>query len=167
MFNYLFILLMFLGSFSYAQNTINSSGGNAIRGGITFEWSIGEMTLVHTAAGNGIAVTQGVLQPLIIEEDTTIKVDEPKLSQNQLHLFPNPTENNLYLQPNLAPNSVLALRLYDISGRLLYDKKVFLLLGNEKQSINLSGYAAANYILSVTTEERNTKFYNSFKIIKK
>lgn len=48
----------------YAQNTINTVGGSANMSNATFEWSIGETTVIKTNTSANIHVTHGVLQPV-------------------------------------------------------------------------------------------------------
>ncbi len=154
----------------YAQSigpeTINSSGNRIEIGSNTYEWSVGEMVLVHTASGSNFVVTQGILQPLIIEEDTTENIGNLKLTHNQLNIFPNPADKAVFLKPNLKPNTQLTVNLYDIHSRHLLKKEFFLLNGNEQQTISLEGIAVGVYMLEVHTTEREKHFKNAYKINK-
>ncbi len=156
-----------LSAQSIGPQTLNAAGNSISLAGNTYEWSVGEMVLINTATVGNLTVTQGVLQPLIIEEDTTgISNKETKLTQSQLHIFPNPTENIIYLKPNLQPNTNLSITIMDIQSRVLLKKEIFLNNGNEQQEINLSGMAAGMYMLNVFAKEPNREFFNSYKINK-
>lgn len=48
----------------YAQNTLNTVGGSVSMSNATFEWSIGETTVITTNTSANIHVTHGLLQPI-------------------------------------------------------------------------------------------------------
>jgi len=152
---------------SIGPQIINAAGNSATISGNTYEWSVGELVLVNTETSANFSVTQGTLQPLIIEEDTTINIGtDPKLSANQINIFPNPTHNLVYIKPALKPHTDLYITVMDVHTRILITQKIFLETGTEQQEINLAGFAAGIYMLKVTAKEKQTQYSNTFKINK-
>lgn len=142
--------------------TINAAGGSAQLSGNTYEWSIGEMTLVNTAATANLVVTQGLLQPVL----NTTNIKQPELTVDQLKVYPNPTKDIVFIKPNLKPNTSLIILVYDISGRAFLRSELVLKEGTEVQIIDLGTYAAGNYLLDIVTGAAGTQSRNAFKIQK-
>lgn len=142
--------------------TINAAGGSAQLSGNTYEWSIGEMTLVNTAATANLVVTQGLLQPVL----NTTNIKQPELTVDQLKVYPNPTKDIVFIKPNLKPNTSLTILVYDISGRAFLRSELVLKEGTEVQIIDLGTYAAGNYLLDIVTGAAGTQSRNAFKIQK-
>ncbi len=144
------------------STTINAAGGSAQLSGNTYEWSIGEMTLVNTAATANLVVTQGLLQPVL----NTTNIRQPELTVDQLKVYPNPTKDIVFIKPNLKPNTSLTILVYDISGRAFLRSELVLKEGTEVQTIDLGTYAAGNYLLDIVTGAVGTQSRNAFKIQK-
>jgi hypothetical protein len=56
-------VLALISSDAFCQHTLNVSSHSAAIKGLTFDYSIGEMTLVSTERNANLIVTQGLLQP--------------------------------------------------------------------------------------------------------
>ncbi len=165
--NFIMLSGMF-GSFVAQGQTIspaaiNASGGSKDIGGNTYEYSIGEMTLVHTASTANIVVTQGLLQPA---ETASTDVADLTLPADMLTVYPNPFEDMIYIQPNAQGGAVLTLTLMDITGRRIHQQDATLESGNEKQSIRLSAIAAGTYMLQAVVTHSNQNRVGNFKIQK-
>lgn len=145
---------------------INSTGGSATIGSNTYEWSIGEGVAIHTATAGNTVVTHGVLQPIVVSDDTSQNIGNTPLAAAQIKVFPNPTESSIYIQPTLLPNAALSYTLYDLQGRVLQQEDRALPRGNEKVSINIGYLAAGGYVLRVICTENNRKYHNNFNIQK-
>lgn len=61
--NALMALLIMGAASAEAQSTLNVAGNSAKINGMTFDYSIGEMTLVSTERNANIIVTQGYCNP--------------------------------------------------------------------------------------------------------
>lgn len=146
-----------------AQRTVNASGGNAIIGGNTYSYSIGEMTVVSTATAGSFTTTQGVLQAGM---DGTIGVQELSGTSEGILLYPNPVADLLYLQPALQGGGNLHLRLYDASGKLLMDREAQLGAGNEPQQISMVGMAEGAYFLNAVLRNGKQEFRKTYKVLK-
>ena len=142
--------------------TINASGGSKELAGNTYGYSIGEMTLVHTVATPNLVVTQGILQP----QDKALDISELALPSDALTVYPNPSDDIVYIQPKMEGSGALILTLMDITGRKLQEQKAVLTTGMEKQSMSLSSLAAGTYLLQAAFSRNNKSFVRNFKIQK-
>lgn len=150
--NYFLWILILCSAISVANaqsigpSTLNASGGSATAGGNTYEWSVGEMTLVSTATSASVIVTQGVLQP--VQSTNGVGTIDNTMYQ-YMDVYPVPTSSMLYLQPHFTGGGTLQYSLLDVTGKTIVKEEVTLHTGKEKQSIDLNRLAAANYMLVV------------------
>ena len=143
------------GSLAQAQESANSSGGNASGSGGTVAYSIGQVFYTSNAGSSG-TVDQGVQHAY---EIYSVGINETNLNIS-LTAFPNPTTENLTLQISDFINEKLFYQLYDLQGKLLTSGQV-----TAKQTqINTSSLPSATYFINVVNQE-NIKV-QSFKIIK-
>lgn len=159
-----------LGSSCYAQtgiapSTLNAAGGTAVAGGNTHEWSVGEMVAVETATAGSHTVTQGVLQPIYV--DNASIHEETSGLQDQFILYPNPSHGQIFLQPYLGTGTTLQLTLIDLGGKVLNRREVPLYTGNETQSVDLGAYASGMYILSVQWQQDGKSKHVTYKVEKR
>lgn len=138
-----------------AQESSNTSGGDATGSGGTVAYSVGQVVYTTNTGNNG-SVAQGVQQSYKIE---AIGIDETKLNIS-LSVFPNPTADNLTLKVNEFNNEQLLYQLYDTQGKLLSSKE----LTAVQTQINMSDLPAATYFINVLNQE--DKKFQSFKIVK-
>jgi len=148
---------------SIGPSTLNATGGTAIAGGNTYDWSVGEMTMVSTFTGSTVIVTQGLLQPDSLHSSG---VPSTALLQH-LQVFPNPASSLLNLQMTASAAGTLSYRLMDMAGKVIITSTAKLPQGTTTQQIDISRIAAASYMLEVyyTTNGDNVET-NSFKIEK-
>ncbi|WP_158605945.1 T9SS type A sorting domain-containing protein [Taibaiella sp. KBW10] len=163
------LLIIVLGTIGYCSqaqsispSTLNATGGSAAISGNTYEWSIGEMTLVHTATAGSITVTQGLLQP----RPAQVGINDVQLTYDQLSVYPNPTDNFVYLETNLNAAIAVQYGLYDVLGKSLMNKEYKVASGKDRMKIDLSPFAAGNYFLKVTVQQQGRSYQNSFEIKK-
>lgn len=152
----LYLACGLLGGHCYAQDIfpsiINAAGGSAVVGTDIHEWSVGEMVLVSTeTAGTGL-VTQGLLQPIYTNN---VSIDEETATTPNFVMYPNPTNGNIYLQPDLAANSRMKVRIMDITGKVLSNREIWLTNGNETQGFDLTAFASGIYLLQVEWKQGN------------
>ena len=149
---------------SLAQQNLNVSGQSVNINGLNFDYSIGEMTLISTQSNSKITVTQGILQPTMpVTKIPTQQSSSATLSQTNLKVYPNPTENILFIESIENEDVELSFQLYDLSGRIIYNETMNRNAGNNKHSISLRSYAAGTYFLmlhkkSVSSQEENFSF---------
>lgn len=147
---------------SIGPSTLNAAGRSATLGGNTYEWSVGEMVLVNTVSTTGLVVTQGTLQPQI--QVTGIK--DSKLALEGLSIYPNPANDHLNIDLNVARNLDVTIKLSDVSGRTYYVKTRKSHNGSDLITLDLSPYAGGVYLLQIETLDRAKTYYNTFKVVK-
>ena len=151
------VLLLLMGcgiTTLQAQQTTTAAGGEATGSGGTQSYSVGQV--VYTATGNSSGrINEGVQQPYdiatLIPDNTTIHLT--------YSVYPNPTLSVLNLNVGNTVTDNLFFELYDVSGKLILKDKIV----NSNTPITMENYAAANYLLTVTD---NNKAVQTFKIIK-
>jgi hypothetical protein len=137
-----------------AQNNTVSAGGDAIGSGGSSSYSVGQI-IYHAYGGQDFSLQQGLQQPF---EVFVLGTPEKAVQYPKIAVFPNPTENNVYLQTeSLIENA--KYELYDASARRLYQEKI----NGLKTTIPMEGFRAGVYFLYVT---KGTQAVQSFKIIK-
>jgi hypothetical protein len=146
--------LLWVG-FAQAQQSVNTTGGNAIGSGGTVSYSIGQVAYTTNTGSNG-SVAQGVQQPYEILT-VGINENEPKIT---LSVFPNPVADNLILQVNEVEYSTLTFQLCDAQGKQISKGQVI----SKQTQINTASLATATYFIHVVNQEN--KKVQTFKIIK-
>ena len=149
------LLMLFCLPKLIAQEAKVASGGNATGSGGTASYSIGQVAYKTQTGTNGI-VTQGVQQPF---EIVTLSGEEFTAISLEAIVYPNPTVSIVNLNIKNYPIQNMNYQLFDFRGRLLSDNKIL----NEETIIDLERYAAATYLLKVSS---NNKELKTFKIIK-
>lgn len=132
----------------YAQGNsseaLNAAGGYKVVGGNTYEWSVGEPSLVATYTTASLIVSQGVLQPAPFSS-LDIKQQTPDAA---LRVFPNPTRDCLQLEGSIPPGCILQYDLCEISGRKIRNKST-LVQDLLHESIDMSGFSVGTYFLKI------------------
>jgi len=87
----------FLAAESKAQQTFNVSGHSARVGQYTFDYSIGEMSLVCTERNANLIITQGMLQPAGASGANSVSQNQngPLDGSDWVRVYPNPTSHLL------------------------------------------------------------------------
>jgi len=151
----LLVVGMLLTSLAQAQETANTSGGDAKGSGGTVAYSIGQVVYT-TNTGTSGTVSQGVQQAYEIYK---VGITETELNIS-LSIFPNPTTDNLTLQIHDYTNEKLSYQLFDLQGKLVCQEEI-----NAPQTlINTASLACATYLLYVVNHDK--KRIQSFKINK-
>jgi hypothetical protein len=139
-----------------AQESVNASGADAIGGGGTVAYSIGQIICITNTNNTG-SVAQGVQQTY---EIYTVDLNEEEL-HSSTSIFPNPTTKDLTLKINSLQEEILFFRLTDLQGKLLFQEQIT----SEETQISMVNYPIASYFLTVTNDK--DKIVHSFKLIKK
>lgn len=148
-----FLLLFFFVSF--AQESVNASGGGVTNVSNTISYSIGQ-PFYHQISGGGIILTEGVQQPY---EIITMGTSEYSGIELGIKVYPNPTSSLLFLKIDGVALKDLSYQLFDSSGRNIFKDKI----KQTETSIDLSSKPSGVYILSVFNTEKSIK---TFKILK-
>ncbi len=146
---------LLMASLAQAQESINTTGGNATGSGGNVSYSIGQVAYTTNTGSNG-SVAQGVQQPYEILT-VALNENEPKIS---LSVFPNPVADNIILQVNELEQSTLNFQLCDAQGKQISKGQII----TKQTQINTAGLATATYFIHVVNQEN--KKVQTFKIIK-
>ncbi len=132
---------------SISPSTINAQGGFTTIGGNAYEWSIGEMVLVHTATAGNVTITQGLLQPGKHSGGTAI--NESQFIFDRVKVYPNPADNQFFLDADFKERGVLHCTLLDLNGKIIEEQKRITSGQREKLQYNISALSAGQYMLVV------------------
>jgi hypothetical protein len=143
-----------------AQESIPASGGNASGSGGTASYTTGQVVYTTNAGANG-SVAQGVQQPY--EISVVSGIEQAKDINLICTAYPNPTNDFFTLKVENYDNENLSYQLFDISGKLLENKKIE---GNET-TISMGNLVSATYFLKIVqTKHASSQEIKTFKIIK-
>jgi hypothetical protein len=153
--------LSILANAIQAQEVIPASGGNASGSGGTVSYSVGQVVYTTNTGTNG-SVAQGVQQPYEISVVTGIE-NSMKINLT-CTAYPNPATTHLTLKIETTENENLSYQLYDVSGKLLENKRVE---ANET-TIYMGHRPVATYLLKVvqTNQASSPIEIKTFKIVK-
>lgn len=140
----------------HAQESTNTTGGNASGAGGSVSYSLGQVMYQTYTGANG-SVAQGLQQPYEISVVTAI--EEAKGINLSVLAYPNPTTDYLTLEIEDFEFSNVYFRLYDISGKLVQSEKIL----DNQTSIVMSNLVPATYFIKVVQGNKEVK---TFKIIK-
>lgn len=138
-----------------AQESVNTSGGNASSGSGSVSYSIGQVVYTTNTSASG-TLTQGVQQPF---EIITLGADDVPQIQLTAMVYPNPTVQNLTLSILEFDLTEVEYSLFDMQGKIISNGKVT----QTETEIEMSLLASANYFLRVSKAGTELK---TFKIIK-
>ncbi len=159
----------FFASDVFSQQTLNVAGNSAQINGMTFDYSIGEMTLVSTERNANLIVTQGMLQPQgsgIAANDAPSNTTLSDLSDN-IKVYPNPTQNILFVETYETQVADYSYQLMDGLGTVVLNKEGQTLVGLNKFELDLQSLAAGTYYLMLRKPNSTGTLENySFKIQK-
>jgi hypothetical protein len=141
--------------FAQAQESINTSGGDATGTGGTASYSVGQVVYTTNTGSTG-SVAQGVQHAY---EIFTVGIKETELNIS-LTAFPNPTIENLTLQISDYNNEKLSYQLFDMQGKQISNGQIVA----QQTQINMNSLPTATYFINVVNQEN--KKVQSFKIIK-
>ena len=148
-------ITLFIFTNIQAQQSIVSSGGDAMGSGGAVSYSVGQIVYTKNTGSTGSGA-QGVQQPY--EISVVVGIDEAH-GIRLMTVFPNPTTNLVVVIVENFEVTNLTFQLFDTNGRLIENKKIVV----EDTTIDLNGYPATIYFLQVLDKNKVIK---TFKIIK-
>jgi Secretion system C-terminal sorting domain len=158
--NYFFktiLFLLFSISKLFAQQSTNSSGGEATGSGGKISFSLGQIVYTTQTGANG-SISQGIQQPY--EISTLLSLPQAYGINLDMQVYPNPTTDIAILKIDNYDLEKLSFALLDINGKLIETKKNI----QTENTINLYDKASTIYFLKILD---NAKEIKTFKIIKK
>ena len=157
------IAFVFIAINCTAQQTLNASGGTATISGNTHSYSIGEMSLVHTASTNTIVVTHGVLQPLPQAPDAVQNIWS---DNNQVSVYPNPSTSIVNIDLVTTESYQAKYIILDMLGKIVWSRNTSISKGKNQFQYDMTPWANANYLLQVQLKNRTKDYSKYFKIQK-
>ena len=153
---------------AFSQQAINVSSHSATINGLKFDYSIGEMTLVTTERNANLIVTQGLLQPIGSGSGATANPGNTSIALNDaIKVYPNPTENILFVESIENADADISYQLFDATGKIVLSEKISWKAGPNKFSLDLKNYAAGAYYLMIRKPNAQGNMENfSYKIQK-
>ena len=156
----IFILMITIGmiwaNLIQAQESVNTTSGNASGSGGTIAYSVGQVVYT-TITDTSCTISQGVQQAYEIFK---VEINETEINI-LISVFPNPTANNLTLTVGDYSNQKLLYQFFDMQGKLLNNGQVT----TKHTQINTDHLPAATYFINVLNQE-NKKIL-TYKIIKR
>lgn len=165
-------------SVSVTPATLNIGGGSAtITDNFTFDWSIGESTVIDTyygentfsnlIVGRSWSVTSGILQPF----DKTHVMFNPSIPTwtiEEIRFYPVPTPGTVYIDFRSVTTGKISIQLLSREGKLLGLKEFNQVNGSSIQKWDLTNKAAGVYYFKIllSDEKGNVLKQGTFKIEK-
>ena len=141
----------------YSQQLVSTSSAYVEKDGIKITWSIGEVVIgTVNGTANDIQLTQGFLQPLLIDIFPT-GIEE--MYRLDMIAYPNPVFDKVLFKGE-DPMGEYHIRLVDKMGKVLFEKK----LDYKDLSVDMSKYNYGTYFIEVV--ESGTYKRRVFSIIK-
>ena len=161
-FTFLFgAMILFSFSQSIERHVISSTGSSTTAGGITLSSTVGEIATTTLISGS-VVLTQGFQQPN--PEDLT-SVPEDKKTNLDYKIYPNPTSDQLIIELNSDKPAELVIEICDMSGKqVVLLKKTIHVSGNVKEQVDMTSFAAGNYLLKLIYGNDAVK---TFQVMKK
>jgi hypothetical protein len=152
---YKLLLFTFLFSEVKAQQSVNTSGSDAVGIGGSVAFSIGLVAYTTNFGSNG-SIAQGVQHAY---EIYAVGITEEKFDIF-LNAFPNPTPGILTIQISDYNNQNLSYQLLDMQGKILNSAKIV----DQQSQIDMNLLANASYFINIINQEN--KAIKTFEIIK-
>jgi hypothetical protein len=151
----IFPLCLLMTTHLLAQESVNTTGGDAKGVGGSVAYSVGQVVYTTNTSVSG-AVAQGVQHAY---EIFAVSTKEPELDVF-ISVYPNPASEEITLQIEDIQNQNLSFELVDILGKSLKSGEV----QDQKTLIDMSGLPVSTYFLQVVS--LHDKKLKTFKIIK-
>lgn len=151
----LLVLALLFFQMSFAQQSVNASGGNVSNASGSVSYSIGQVFSKSSASATH-SIIEGVHQPF---EISILGVDQYPSINLEMKVYPNPTASHLFLNVGGDLSKEMSYQLFDISGRMIDQQKVL----QRETKIDLTARNSGVFLLIVTSGNQKLK---TFKVIK-
>lgn len=131
---------------SLDRSVISSAGTVEEFGGLSLEWTLGEIA-VHSYSHESGQVTEGFHQPLISVFPVMGRTGVTISNDNRFAVFPNPTSAKVLVRANLDQAEEVHLLLYDALGRQMLP--INKISEQIDVTLDLEAYQAGAYLLIV------------------
>lgn len=136
-----------------SRSTIGSAGSTSTIGNEDnariVQQSVGQSSVIGSFKNGNTQIRQGFIQPPITV--SSIQVDETTLNAD---IFPNPVESILNIVLNEAVEVPVSFVIYDMLGRVVYDKEQ---PAQQQMSLDMTALSSAQYILQISAGKKQFK----------
>ena len=151
----LFKICFFISISSFAQSVISTSGNSNSNGDFILSWTIGE-GVISTLGSNGIELTQGFHQPLVVDVISVGIEDDLILD---IIAYPNPTYDKIMFDGG-DPVGIYHIRIVDKLGKVLEQKS----MSFQELIVEMGRYNNGTYIIEVVEDKTDKR--KIFNIVK-
>ena len=134
---------------------ISSSGGEWVTDNYNLCFSVGEIA-IDTHTPQDIILTQGFHQESTYQITTLI----PTLEQYKIMIYPNPSQDIIYLNSDL--NNDVDINLKDVKGRVVYHQLNIKI--NNNYSLDLRNLTSGVYFLEILITKNQKQVYQIQKL---
>ena len=152
------LLVFFLCSISFcnAQEVISATGRSVENAGYQLSWTVGE-PMVETFSSENSALTQGFHQSKL----AVTAIDQLSIGNLKLKVYPNPFSEELSIETQTNGLEMeINLVLYDVTGKMLYQKKIM----DPLEKILMKQFPSGNYMIRFYSDRMLP--LQTFKIVK-
>ena len=93
----------------------------------------------------------------ILLENYNVGVNEIN-SISQLNVFPNPAMQNIILQLDSEKNFEEEIKIYDITGNLIFSQAYYIIEGENEINVNIANFSSGIYWVRLGNEGKGVKF---------
>jgi hypothetical protein len=150
------------------ENILNATGGTFENNNMTFEWNVGEISLVNTMHSDDgkYTVTNGCLQPMhnIRARGRAAAIFEGK----EVSILPNPAADYIFVKVKTYGEGKMNLVLFNEKGETVFGGQMSYSGDEANANINIMHLKNGTYILSVKLIPSNGAHgkSGSYKIVK-
>ncbi|MGI8598650.1 MAG: T9SS type A sorting domain-containing protein [Chitinophagaceae bacterium] len=142
------LTLMFNQAMTQVASTFNATGNSYSRGNVNFEWSVGELALIHSmeSSGGEVMITNGLLQPKILLASGNTNFN---FSYDEIRIFPNPTPNKVEINFLTNQQGIMKVDVIDVTGKIMLSRKVINYGIGNIEVFDLTTFAPATYFFRI------------------
>ena len=119
---YILFFILLISSSSFAQVSMNTSGGNVTNSSGSVSFSVGQLLVNNVNNSNMISVQQGVQFPY---EIFALGINSSTLLNSFMKIYPNPTSSILNIEIQNIDLVNLVVEVYDSQNKLLFSEKLY------------------------------------------
>ena len=130
---------------SITKSTFSNGGGEIINADTTLSFTLGEP--IVGIINNGNSISQGFWAG--VSEGGTLSINNSVALNKKITAFPNPVKNEMTLSLTSKAEVQSTLRIYDSTGRLVYQFEWGITEGAQSHHINCESWAGGLYLIQI------------------
>ena len=151
--------------------SLNASGASIQSGSLIFDWNLGSVFTKTFSDDQFLLLTSGFLQSKEVEKIISPDIDSLLDLDKRNHLitlYPNPTNNFLFISNPLSEVKIIHLKMYNIKGELMKNFDAAFSTTSDNKMISLVNFASGTYVFSlqyiIAGKYLRTKFLRIIKL---